>query len=105
MVLGSLLLGMAASARGLAVQNVVEAAVQPRLTLTIVAPGIDYLVEDMRIVIAKPSNLLFQAQSRLSHEVIVAGMPQMIAMSNRARHAIARGLDCVLADGVLIHRR
>jgi hypothetical protein len=104
MVLGSLLLGMAASARGLAVQNVVEAAVQPRLTLTIVAPGIDYLVEDMRSD-RQAEQPPFQAQSRLSHEVIVAGRPQMIAMSNRARHAIARGLDCVLADGVLIHRR
>jgi hypothetical protein len=78
--------------------------VPPGLALGIVASAVDRLVKYVRTVTAQASHFLLQAQPGLSHEVVIADVPQIVPMSDGARHVTARRLDCVFTDHLCVER-
>ena len=88
--------------RSMPVQHIREPATKPRLILRLVAPDIDRLVEDVCVVPAKARHLLFDADPRLIHEVVVTRAPEIIAARDRARHATAGGFDRMFADDLAL---
>src|SRR6185295_15252314 len=81
-----------------AIQLVVEPAVHPGLTGTVVVPRRDALAEDVRVVPVEARDLLGHPLAETGHQVLIALVPQVVAMGERARHARAGDLDRVSAD-------
>src|SRR6187455_2494947 len=54
---------------------------------------------------AEAGDFLLEASMSLRHEIRVAAGPELVSMRQRTRHAAARGLHHVLAQGLRRQRR
>ena len=77
---------------------------EPYLAAVVVVLAADRLVEDVRVVTAKPVNLLTEPDVRLSHQVAVTLVPQIVAVREVADHPHAVGLDGVFAQRLGVER-
>jgi len=90
---------------GLAVQHVGEAAVQPRFTSHVVALTIHRFREYVSIVTLKPRYLLLEAGLDAMHHILVALVPQFVAMNERTGDPPARYFNDLFAYRFSVVRR
>src|SRR5262249_20654078 len=69
------------------INHAIEAAVQPRLSAHRSVPAVDRLVQNVRAVSPEAIHFLRHANARSSHQILVALIPQLVPMRERARHA------------------
>ena len=86
------------------VQHVCEAPVKPRFTFGVIVPGVDRLSEHMRILAAHSRHFLFQSNARLRHQILIALIPELRPVHERARDAGACRFNGVLADDFRVQR-
>jgi hypothetical protein len=79
--------------------------VQPGLAGGIIVFRLDRLVVDVRVVSAEARDLLNQPVFGVAHELLVASIPQLVAMGERSRDPAAVGLDRVLGHELRIEGR
>jgi hypothetical protein len=84
--------------RRLPEEHIGERPVQPGLATRIVAPSIDRFGQNVRILAAKTFDFLFEARSRLGHQLREATVPQLIAVRERPQDASAGRLHYAFAQ-------
>jgi hypothetical protein len=62
-------------------------------------------IPDMGVVTPQPHNLLLQSGAGLTHQVVVAAVPQLIPMGECPGHTVTHGLDRILTDHLGIEWR
>jgi len=87
------------------IQHIRETPVQPRLASRIVVVGLDHFIVDVRIVATEPGDLLSQARMGVGHELVIAALPQLVAVAQAPDYAVARRLDGVFPHQFRIQRR
>jgi hypothetical protein len=78
---------------------------QPSFTGYVVASGIDRFIEHMRVTASEAEHLLLQPMTYLSRQILMASIPQLIAMRHRTRHPRAGCFNNVFAHVFGIRRR
>ena len=78
---------------------------QPGLAGGIIVFRLDRLIVDVRVVSAEARDLLNQPAFGVGHELLVASIPQLVAMGESARDPAAVGLDRVLCDQLRVEGR
>src|SRR4029450_9847514 len=68
---------------GAPIEHVIEPAPQPGLSLPVVGGGVCDLVDDMGVVSSQTSDFLLETKVRLTHQILIAEVPQIVAVCNR----------------------
>src|SRR5208282_2945464 len=89
---------------GLTIEHVGETAMQPTLAGCAVMSAVDGFAQHVRVVASEADDLLFQPRASLSHQVLIAAIPQLILMSDRAWDTSARCFDNMFAFRFSIER-
>jgi hypothetical protein len=80
-------------------------AVQPSLAGPIVVAAIDGLIQYVRVIASEALKFLFKPRDRASHQVLVAAIPNLIAVNQRARHTAAHRFHNMLSYEFGLRRR
>ena len=78
---------------------------QPRFASSIVPPGTDDFIEDMRVVAVQPGDFLIEPVVRRGHELVVTANPQCVALAQGSGDMATRRLNRVLAQDLGIGGR
>src|SRR3954469_17857461 len=81
-----------------AVQHVREPPVKPGLTRDRIVFRVNRFAEHVRVPAIEPTDLSVQSFVRVSRQIVLALVPEFLAVRDGVRHAIAARLESVLAD-------
>jgi hypothetical protein len=77
---------------------------KPALAFSVIVVTVNVLVQNMRIVSAKPRGFLFNAYTHMIHELFVTAIPEFAITLDRSPDAVACGFDHVLAHDFAVQR-